>query len=37
MTARQTAISEISTHRVAKTQDFLNDAGADIYGEYVFD
>ena len=37
MTARQTAISEISTHRVAKTQDFLKDAGADIYGEYVFD
>ena len=37
MTARQQAISEISTHRVAKTQDFLKDAGADIYGEYVFD
>src|SRR6187455_2372856 len=37
MTARQTAISDISTHRVAKTQDFLNDAGVDIYGEYVFD
>src|ERR1044072_1569593 len=37
MTARQTAISDISTHRVTKTQDFLNDAGVDIYGEYVFD
>ena len=37
MTARQTAISEIATHRVAKTQDYLKDAGADIYGEYVFD
>ncbi len=37
MTARQTAISDIATHRVTKTQDFLNDAGVDIYGEYVFD
>ena len=37
MTARQTAISGISTHRVAKTQDFLESAGADIYGRYVFD
>ena len=37
MTARQTAISEIATHRVAKTQDYLKDAGADIYGDYVFD
>ena len=37
MTARQAAISEIATHRVAKTQDYLKDAGADIYGEYVFD
>src|ERR1044072_2022714 len=37
MTARQTAISDISTHRVTKTQDFLNDAGVDIYGEDVFD
>jgi glutamine synthetase len=36
MTARQAAISEIAKHRVAKTQDFLKDAGADIYGEYVF-
>ena len=37
MTARQTAIAEIATHRVAKTQDYLEDAGADIYGQYVFD
>ena len=37
MTARQTAISEIATHRVAKTQDYLEHAGADIYGQYVFD
>src|SRR4051794_37045014 len=36
MTARQAAISEIATHRVAKTQDYLKDAGADIYGDYVF-
>lgn len=37
MTARQTAISEIATHRVTKTQDYLDSAGADIYGQYVFD
>ncbi len=36
MTARQTAISGIATHRVAKTQDYLEDAGADIFGQYVF-
>ncbi|MEA2631291.1 MAG: glutamine synthetase [Chloroflexota bacterium] len=36
MTARQAAIAEIATHRVAKTQDYLEDAGADIYGTYVF-
>ena len=36
MTARDTAISGIATHRVAKTQDFLEHAGADIYGQYVF-
>ena len=36
MTARQTAISDIASHRVAKTQDYLADAGADIYGQYVF-
>ena len=36
MTARQAAISEIAAHRVTKTQDYLEDAGADIYGQYVF-
>jgi glutamine synthetase len=36
MTARQTAISDIASHRVTKTQDYLADAGADIYGQYVF-
>ena len=36
MTARTAAIAAIATHRVAKTQDYLNDAGADIYGDYVF-
>ncbi len=36
MTARQDAISEIAGHRVAKTQDYLEDAGADIFGQYVF-
>ena len=33
MTARQTAISEIAAHRVAKTQDYLEDSGADIFGQ----
>jgi len=36
MSARQSAISAISNHRVAKTQDFLEHAGAEIYGRYVF-
>ena len=36
MTARQTAIEAIANHRVASTQDYLEHAGADIYGEYVF-
>ena len=36
MTARQTAIAEIANHRVAKTQDYLEHAGSDIYGQYVF-
>ena len=36
MTSRQAAIADISTHRVAKTQDYLEDAGADIFGQYVF-
>ena len=36
MTARQTAIEAIANHRVASTQDYLEHAGADIYGQYVF-
>ena len=36
MSARQHALAGIATHRVAKTQDYLADAGADIYGQYVF-
>ena len=36
MSARQHALAGIATHRVAKTQDYLEDAGADIYGQYVF-
>ncbi len=36
MTARETAIEKIANHRVASTQDYLEDAGADIYGQYVF-
>jgi glutamine synthetase len=36
VTARQTAIKAISNHKVASTQDYLEHAGEDIYGEYVF-
>ena len=36
MSARHTAIESISNHRVASTQDYLEHAGADIYGQYVF-
>ena len=36
MIARHAAISAIAAHRVGKTQDYLADAGADIYGTYVF-
>jgi glutamine synthetase len=36
MSGRQSAISAISNHRVASTQDYLKQAGADIYGQYVF-
>ncbi len=36
MTARNTAIAAIANHRVAKTQNYLEHAGADIYGQYVF-
>ena len=36
MSARQSAISAISNSRVASTHDYLEHAGADIYGQYVF-
>ena len=36
MTARQNAIEAIANHKVASTEDYLEDAGEDIYGEYVF-
>ena len=36
MTARHTAIETISNHRVASTQNYLEHAGEDIYGQYVF-
>jgi glutamine synthetase len=36
MSARQNAIGAISNQRVVSTQDYLEHAGADIYGQYVF-
>ena len=36
MSARHTAIESISNHRVSSTQRYLEHAGADIYGQYVF-
>jgi glutamine synthetase len=36
MTARQKAIEAISNHKVASTQHYLEHAGEDIYGDYVF-
>jgi glutamine synthetase len=36
MSPRQAATSAISSHRVASTQDYLEHAGAEIYGQYVF-
>ncbi|MBI3745495.1 MAG: glutamine synthetase III [Chloroflexi bacterium] len=36
MTARRSAIETIANHRVASTQEYLEVAGADIYGQYVF-
>jgi len=36
MTARRRAIETIANHRVASTENFLEAAGADIYGQYVF-
>ena len=35
-TSRQSAINQIANHRVGSTQDYLERAGSDIYGEYVF-
>jgi glutamine synthetase len=36
MTARQQAIEAIASRKVASTQDYLEHAGEDIYGQYVF-
>ena len=36
VSSRQGAINAIANHRVAKTQDYLEHAGAEIYGQYVF-
>jgi glutamine synthetase len=36
MTARHRAIEAISSHRVASTQKYLEHAGEEIYGQYVF-
>ncbi|MFN8631090.1 MAG: glutamine synthetase III [Chloroflexota bacterium] len=36
MTARHKAIETISNHKVASTQNYLEDAGEAIYGQYVF-
>ena len=36
MTARQASISTIANHKVGATQDYLEHAGEEIYGQYVF-
>ena len=36
MTARQTAVAAIAGHKVTSTQDYLEFAGQEIYGDYVF-
>jgi glutamine synthetase len=36
MTTRQKAIQAIASHKTASTQNYLEHAGADIYGQYVF-
>ena len=36
VTARQKAIEEIANLKVASTENYLDNAGEDIYGEYVF-
>ena len=33
---RSAAIQEIASHKVESTQNYLEHAGADIYGTYVF-
>jgi glutamine synthetase len=36
VTARQKAIEAIANHKVASTENYLEHAGEDIYGQYVF-
>ncbi len=36
MTARKTAVAAIAGHKVTATQDYLEHAGQEIYGQYVF-
>jgi len=36
MSARQTAVAAIAGHKVTSTQDYLEHAGEEIYGQYVF-
>ncbi len=36
MTARKTAVAAIAGHKVTPTQDYLEHAGQEIYGQYVF-
>ena len=36
MSARTTAIDTIANHKVASNQAYLEHAGEDIYGQYVF-
>jgi glutamine synthetase len=36
MTTRKTAIQAIANHKTTPTQNYLEHAGADIYGQYVF-
>ena len=36
MTARRNAIEAIANHRVASTQNYLEHAGEEVYGQYVF-
>ena len=36
MTARKNAVAAIATQKVVATENYLENAGEDIYGEYVF-